>query len=44
MLIKYITKYFHRRWVGFYITLIFLVKDWFRDGGASPVSLASDLS
>lgn len=27
MLVKYITKYFHRCWVGFYITLIFLVKD-----------------
>lgn len=31
MLVKYITKYFHRNRVGFYITLIFLVKDWLGD-------------
>lgn len=44
MLVKYITKYFHRCWVGFYIILIFLVKDWVRDRGASLVCLASGLS
>lgn len=31
MLVKYITKYFHGSRVGFYITLIFLVRDWFED-------------